>query len=320
MTAQPSLELELGQPVVEAPKPSGDDLRCYSVTTIIGALDKPALLYWVGEMTAVAAIGSNSWKAMLSDCDDGCQHDSAQTCAAVKWLRDARFRRPKNRLSATDLGTVVHQVCEEYALSGARPDKPRIAEIIHTVGGPGVDLNIEGPTVATMLDRFDEWLQKFTPAYQATEVSVYSPTYGYAGTTDGFLTIDGVRFIIDYKTSRESVDSKGKPKSPYPEVALQLAAYRHAELAAVWRPRVHEKWRRRYYLLSPAEQKLAVAVPEVDTGLCIHITPQACEAFPVRCDAPIHEQFLYVQEAFRWANETADTVIGRPLQPAKEVA
>lgn len=304
----------LGQEPVDTTA-DADDLILWSVTTIIGALDKPALLYWTGEETARAAINQQAtWRGMLEDCDTGCDHTSARNCPAVKWLRDARFRRPKDLLSATDLGTVVHALCEEYALTGTRPDKNRIADEIRMRGGANVDIKREGPVVSVMLDRFDGWLSRAQPSYQATEVTVYSPTYGYAGTTDGFLTVDGFRAIVDYKSSREPYDSKGNLKTPYPEVALQLAAYRYAESAAVWRPRRTEKFRRRYYLLSEGERAMAQPVPEVDGGLCIHITPESCEAFPIKCDRSVHQQFLFVLESARFTFETSKTVVGPPLE------
>lgn len=306
-TATPTVEL--GQEAEDIAKPADDDLQLWSVTTIIGVLDKPALLYWAAEQTAAAAIDNlATWQAMLDD---------RGRVEAIKWLRDARFRMPKTYLSASSLGTVVHKVCETYALSGTRPTKEYVTELIVNAGGPQVDFDAEVNVVRRMLNQFDGWLQRFTPSYQATEVTVYSPTYGYAGQSDGFLTIDGVRFIIDYKTSREPYDSQGKPKTPYPEqVGLQLAFYRWAEFAAVWRPRRYEKWRRRYYALSTAERELAVRVPEVDTGLVIQITPEACEAYPIRCDEEVHTAALYTIEAFRWVNETSKTVLGRPLERA----
>lgn len=63
---------------------------------------------------------------------------------------------------------------------------------------------------------------------------------------------------------------------------------------------------------------MAVPVPEVDTGLVIHITPDHCDAYPVECGPDIFEAFLFVQEAARWQFQTSKTVIGRPLEPAKE--
>lgn len=296
----------LGQPADDTAKPDRDDLTLWSVTTIIGCLDKPALLYWSAEQAARAAIASaRTLQARVEEEGEA---------AVVKWLRDARFRRPKDTLSATDLGTVAHALAESYALTGTRPDRDQITATIREHGGPDVDIAQEGPVVVAMLDRFDDWLQRFTPEYQATEVAVYSPTYGYAGTVDAFLTIDGTRFIVDYKSTRDDRDSRGNRKTPYPEqVGLQLAAYRHAEFAAVWRPRRTEKFRRRYYLLSQAEREAAVPVPEVDTGLVIQLTPESCEAYPMRCDQRVHEAFLYVQEAARWVNETSRTVLGAPL-------
>lgn len=281
---------ELGQPALDGQKPADDDERHWSVTTIIGCLDKPALLYWAAEQTAVAAV--NSARTLEARVEE----EGVDT--VVKWLRDARFRRDRTQRTAAELGTEVHAACEAYALTGQRPD---------------VDAEVQ-----PFLDQFDRWAQEFQPVYQAAEVTVYSPSYGYAGTCDAFLTVGGVRCIVDYKSSRKSFDNRGNPTTPYPEVALQLAAYRHAEMAAVWRPRRMEQYRRRYYLLGAAEREMAVPVPEVDTGLVIHITPDHCDAYPVECGPDIFEAFLFIQEAARWQFQTSKTVIGRPLEPAKE--
>lgn len=276
----------LGQESDEVKTPEAGDVELWSVTTIISALDKPALIYWSAEQTALAAVHEKqAWEGLAKRSTDD----------AVDWLKNARFRRAPGSRSAAELGTAVHAACEQYALTGTRPD---------------VDAQI-----APFLDQFDRWLEQFQPEYVATEVTVFNTTYGYAGTCDGFLNIGGVRFILDYKTSAKSFDKQGKPTGPYPEVALQLAAYRHAELAAVWRPRRYEKFRRRFYLLSDAERELAVPVPDVDAGLVMHITPEHCVAYPVECGAEVFDAFLYVEESFRWANETSKTVIGRPLEP-----
>lgn len=301
---------QLGQAAIEIDQPDDDDEEFTSVTTIIGATQKAeALIYWGCEQTANAAIDSAStWQAMLED--EGRD-------AAAKYLRDARFRIPKTRLAATALGTVVHTVCETYALSGVRPSREDVEELVQNAGGAQTLIDEETHVVGQMLNRFDDWLARFQPSYQATEVCVYSPTYGYAGTADAFLTIDGVRFITDYKTTREPRDSRGKPRTPYPEqVGLQLAAYRHADFAAVFRPRRYEKFRRRTYVLSAAERELAVPVPEVDEGLVIHITPEACEAYPMRCDEQVHNAFLYSIEVFRWLDYESKAVMGDVLTPA----
>ena len=293
----------IGQPAIENAAPAADDLRLWSVTSILDVLDKPALMYWAAEQSAIAAIHNEAtWRGMLADDEPGCDHTDAARCQAVKWLRDARFRRPKGQRSATELGELVHKACEQYALTGTRP----------------ADVD---PEVVPFLDRFDEWLDGYGPSYQATEVAVYHPELGYAGQADAFATIDGVRYIVDYKSSRKVEDSQGNPTKPYPEsAALQLAAYRHARHAAVWRPRRREDFRRRYYLLGPDELANAVPVPEVDTGLVIHITPSSCEAFPMVCDESVFEAYLAVQDAARWVRQTSRTVMGAPLVPVRGAA
>jgi hypothetical protein len=277
--------IDVGPAPEDVKKPGDDDQRMWSVTTLIGCLDKPALIYWAAEETAKAAVQSlRSVHAMV---------DEQGADAAVEWLKGARFRRTKGQRTAVELGTAVHAACEQYVITGERPD---------------VDAE-----VAPFLDRFDAWCDEFQPEYQAAEVTVFSPTYGYAGTCDAFLTVGGVRAIVDYKSTRKSVDAKGNPTSPYPEVSLQLAGYRYADIAAVWRPRRFEKFRRRYYLLSPEERALAVPVPEVDTGLVIHLTPEHCHAYPVKCDEEVFESFLAVIDAARWSFEISKDVIGQPL-------
>lgn len=299
---------EIGLPAVDVDKPAEADLRLWSVTTILGVLDKPALLYWSAEQTAEAAIDDvGVWQAML-------KRDRKET---VKWLRDARFRLPRTTLSATNLGTVVHSGCEQFALTGVRPTRDEVEAQVIAAGGPSIDVEAETNVVGRMLVQFDKWLQRFTPAYQATEVCVYHPDYGYAGQADGFLTINDFRTIVDYKSSRQALDNNGKPRTPYPEqVGLQLAAYRHAAFAAVWRPRRFEQFRRRYYALSDTERAMAVPVPQVDGGLCIQITPESCEAYPIRCDEEVHNAFLYTLECFRWVQETSKTAMGPALEGA----
>lgn len=299
---------QLGQRAEDVKKEDPDDLVLWSVTTIIGVLEKPALLYWSAEEAAKAAVAS------MGSLPTRVEEEGVE--AVVKWLRDARFRRPKDRLSNADLGTVFHETAQTYALTGVRPDTDEIESLVRAKGGSKfTGVEAEAVIVGRFLDRFDGWLQRFTPSYQATEVTVYSPTYGYAGTADGFLTVDGFRAIIDYKTSREPFDSRGDPKTPYAEqVGLQLAAYRYAEAAAVWRPRRTEKFRRRYYLLSPEEREMAQPVPEVDGGLVLQVTTESCEAFPIRCDEEVHRAFLHTMECFRWVNHTSKSAMAPPLE------
>ncbi len=268
-------------------QPAQGDLRLWAVTGIIGVLDKPGLVYWSAEQTAKAAVAAHkSLPARL-------QEDGEEE--TIKWLCGARFRRIKGHRTGAELGTAFHDGVEEYGMTGIKPD---------------VDDELR-----PFLDRFDEWAQRAQPEYEATEVTVYHPEFGYAGTLDAIMTVGGIRCLADYKTTVKNRNPQGKLTMPYPEqVGLQLAAYRYATHAAVWRPRKLEQQYRRYYLLGTDEQDLAVPVPEVDTGLVIHVTPERCEAYPIRCDEDVFEAFLHVQEAAHWVHEASKHVMGDPLE------
>ena len=263
------------------------DERFWSVTTIIGVLDKPALMFWSAKIAATAAVRRRkTWEAIA---------DEDSTDAAIRWIADFYARNRDMRagqMGPTERGTVLHSLIEEYTITGRRPK------------------NVE-PELLPWLESFDEWAQRNSPVYDAAEVALYNITYGYAGTCDCFLKLDGVPLIGDYKTADDMTTGKEpKPTTPYPEVALQLAAYRHAEIAATWRARRHTKWSSRYYLLSEAEAALANPVPKVDGGVVIHITPNRCAAYAVRCDDEIFDAFLYTQEAARFKFDLANQVIG----------
>jgi hypothetical protein len=269
-------------------RPADTDERLWSVTTIIDqSSSSRGLIEWAAGETARAAVGG--MKTLQAIIDD----DGPDT--AVQWLIGARNRPRKGQRTAKQLGTEIHRACEIYALTGQKP---------------AVD-----DEVLPFLDQFDRWCQAHQPIYEAAEMTVWSPTYGYAGTQDAILKVDGATVIADYKTSKKDRDDKGELRQPWPDVALQLSAYRYADFAGPWRTRRYSYYGRRYYLLGHDERADAVPIPTVDGGLCLYLTPERCEAYPVRCDEPIFEAFLYAVERARWSLETARTVLG-PAIPA----
>jgi hypothetical protein len=279
----------------EEPKlvtPDQDDLRLWSVTTLIGALDKPALVYWAALETAKAAVDKVSvWTSIL---------DSDGRDEAINYLKGARFRRGRGERSATELGTAVHAACEHKVIYGVWRQE-----------------DLGDMELRPFMVQFGQYLRDFEPHYLASEVTVFNPTYGYAGTADAFIEIEGHKYIVDIKTSRDSNDGQGKPKTPYSEAALQLSAYANAELAAVWRARQSEQYKRRYYLLNDTERALGVPVPEVDMGLVLMLFPDRYALHPVRVDAEIFEFFLHTVECARWVNDVSKTVFGPALIPPK---
>jgi hypothetical protein len=266
-------------------KPADEDKRFYSVTTVLGALNKPALVYWAANETAEAAIRQAPFLQQRVEAEG--------KTAVAKALAGARFASAEGQRTAAELGTAAHAAFEEYSLTGIKPE---------------VDEEVQ-----PFLDQFDKWAQKWQPEYVAAEAAVYNETYGIAGTLDAIAKIDGQLVIVDYKTSKKSIDARGKVTGPYPEAALQLAAYRHAEFVAVWRARRFEQYKRRYYLLNDDEREMAQPMFEVDGAVVLHVTPEHADLYPVKTGDDVWEAFQYAIEIFRWENVTSKGVIGSPL-------
>jgi len=270
-----------------------DDQLCLSVTSIISAANggsSDGLVWWARRGAATIAVNRRDvWAGMTPG-------------EASDWI--AR-RHEANAKVNRDNGSTVHDALEQWALTGTRP--------------AGSDLRMVGDAdpkmVGLMLDQADAWLQQAQPDYLAAELTVYSPTRGYAGTLDAIARVAGVPFLIDYKTHYDSWDRDGRPRRPYPEqVALQLVAYQRAEWAALFRARrVERSFYPRYYALSAAERDQSIAVPPVEAGLCVYITPEHCHAYPVLLDDRAWRAFLHAIDVYRWLKHDSKSVMGQPL-------
>jgi hypothetical protein len=175
--------------------------KFWSVTTIIGGgLPKPALLPWgIKSVAEVAVAKRKTLVAMTGECEGG-DCGPGQWCsscdAAVRWLKSSPYQQ---RDKAADLGTKIHEAAEAYKLGKPAPPWPE--------------------DIAPSMTQYERWLLAFAPTFEQVEQTVYSRSQRYAGTLDAIVTLsDGRRLLIDYKTG----------KSVYPEVGLQLAAYRFA--------------------------------------------------------------------------------------------
>ena len=87
----------VGQSPIDDAKPEPDDLRMWSVTTIIGALDKPALVYWAAEETAKAAVlaGRAQLAIMLPEHGQFPSRDGYYATALHELGHVRQFRRDK---------------------------------------------------------------------------------------------------------------------------------------------------------------------------------------------------------------------------------
>lgn len=232
--------------------------RVPGVTTIIGnGLPKPALINWAATATAEAAI--NGWAEL----------DAMKPAARLKYLQGARYAE---RDAAAKRGTEIHALGER---------------LVH---GEVVDVPDE---LAGYAESYARFLDAFQVQPVHVEVGVASYRYGYAGTGDliADLTIPRIgkkRLWIDLKSTRSGI---------FGEVALQLSAYRYADVLLECGPDGEEP------------------MPEVDDCAAVHIRGDGADLIPVTTGPDVFRAFLYVAQVARFADISRD-LIGPPLSPA----
>lgn len=213
-----------------------------SVTTILQALSKPALVNWAAKMVAEYAVENIDEIAALAKKD---------APGAVRALKGSPWQK---RDDAAALGTVVHDQIEAYVLGQTPPQ-------------PSAD-------VSQRFAWFEDWVNDYSPEFEASETTVYSRNYGYAGTLDAIATIGGRRWLIDVKTTKSGV---------FPEHALQLAAYRFAD-----------------FIGAPNGDE--VEMPKVDGAAVLWLSPTGYKFTELRCDEQIFESFYAIRQAWQFQN------------------
>ena len=156
-----------------------------SVTAILNELNKPALTYWAANC-AVSYIEQN-----LSEVDPNNPHSLNDLFLNAK----TAFKTVGKE--ATDIGSAVHHAIEHYVKHG----KDATGDLSESVQN-GFLAFLEWESLNKV-----EWLE--------SEKTLYNLESCYAGTCDAIAKINGVKYLLDFKTS----------KSIYDEYRFQLAAY-----------------------------------------------------------------------------------------------
>ncbi|MBX3498092.1 MAG: PD-(D/E)XK nuclease family protein [Alphaproteobacteria bacterium] len=135
-----------------------------------------------------------------------------------KWLADKGWDEAEAaKQAAGDKGSRVHLAIErilrgeEFRIDTKVEDKSRSTEEIAAL----TELSYEE---LLCVKSFIDWRNEVKPEIIANEITVFSEIHGYAGTVDLICRIDGVPYVIDFKTS----------KNVWKEYELQVSAYRQA--------------------------------------------------------------------------------------------
>ncbi|WP_431888710.1 hypothetical protein [Nocardiopsis alba] len=247
--------------------PEDGRVKYPGVTSIVGMVPKTFLTYWAAKTTAEAAIANlEAIRAIAANDPEG----------AVDYLKNAPRRYTKAR---ADVGSMAHDVFERI-MNG---------EIVGRVH----------PDIQRHVNNFAEFKAMVNPELISAENVAWSDTHQYAGSYDAIL-----RVWIDPETGAVTPDRSGEPhvlmvdyktsKSTYPDVALQLSAYAHADHIIDADGAVH-------------------TMPEFDGAAVLHITETAWAFKPVRADRVVFSHFLDLRRTFEWDRELSRTVLGKPL-------
>lgn len=240
------------------------------VTSVLGMQPKTFLGYWRSKMTAELAVNSFPFLQEMVE--------RAGEQAAVDYLKGAADRYTKARAS---IGSEAHDIFER---------------IIR-----GEDVGRQRKDLEPYRQNFMEFMEVVRPVLVSAEDIAWSDTHQYAGSYDiimrvqlskdanGNLVPDHVngqwyQLIGDWKTSKDT----------YPDVALQMSAYAHADK-----------------LISADGSERAV--PEFDGAAVLHITDKTWAFKPVKADREVFEYFLALRKMFDWDRGASKDVIGRPI-------
>lgn len=237
--------------------------RVPSVTTILDkGIPKPALVKWSGDATAEAAV--DRWEEL----------SELPPATRLKELRAARYA---TRDAAANRGSQVHALAERLAMG-------------ETVTVPD---ELTGH-VGSYVQFLDEW--DVQPVM--LERVVHSKRHDYCGTFDMIADLldpwdpepdpalrRRVRWLLDIKTNRSGV---------FGETALQLAAYRYADVVI------------------DEEAGEEIPMPEVEATGVVHVRADGYDLVPVVAGPAQHRTFLYVQQVAAFTEGGRD-LIGEPL-------
>jgi hypothetical protein len=258
--------------------------RFISVTTVLGNIAKFGLTPWAAKLSATAAFdrlpllnrASRAPICNSTKTDDAC--GACRDCVTY-WLAD---RHNQVRDDAADLGVKLHDVAEQDALFGE---------------GAQVDADVK-----PFVEQFRKWRTRYRPEFLASEMTVISRKWGYAGTLDAILRfteasklpkqlthLTDLPLCNDWKTSKSVDLVKG----------WQVVAYSNAD-----------------FVLLPDGTELPM--PEIKGGLIVHIRPDRVQMREVYVTDANFQYFIHMLRVVEGLSAGLNTVLSRPVTLKEE--
>lgn len=162
-------------------------------------------------------------------------------------------------------------------------EKGAIGDIVHDIvdcWGKGEPYPEVPKDITSYVDRFIDFLIEKQPRFIENEVTLWSREYGYAGTADFIIEVDGKVLLADLKTG----------KSLHSEIGLQLSALSHCD----------------FILRADGEE---VPIPHIDGLYGLHLRPRSWKLVEIKESDACFTAFLAAQSIMKWTAETAPKVI-----------
>lgn len=173
---------------------SGEErIKIPSVTTVLGILDKPALMGWAAKMTREGVVELGKVGELGIDWN----RESASNALYMR-LKENNLLHTQRRDTAATRGTSVHDALELWATEGKVPNPQDF---------PTTDRGYVKALTAYLVDHQPHFLQ--------SELMVGSWEHQFAGRLDHIIEVDGEPAILDLKTSKDL----------YKEVHMQTSGY-----------------------------------------------------------------------------------------------
>jgi hypothetical protein len=225
-----------------------------SITNIKDAKGINALKYWAAREAAEYAADNMDKLAPLARDE------------IVSLIKGAPFARSSARAESSRIGDVVHAWVDRW-IKGEGPPAPD-------------ELAAEAPAARNMWRQFMAVITKYDPQFTMSEFTVWSDTYGYAGTADWAANVGGALVLGDTKTG----------KGVYEDTAMQLAALAKADIII-------------------DTEGNETPVPQFERFAILHLRPTFARLIPVTHIDEAFKQFLGCKAIFDFNVEYHDKVL-----------
>lgn len=255
--------------------------RFVSVTTALQAISKAALIPWAANLAAQAAMAELPRlvaATITAPCGKHATDDRCGNChyCVQRWVAHRHYAESQR---GRERGSAIHKVQEWWATHGDH------------IGSE--------PEYEPWVKAFRRFTDTYRPEVFLTETTVLNREHTYAGTLDlgigikagtsreseelcSRFNLDMVRLLVDTKTTRKT------EARFFPEWALQLAGYRHAEKV----------------MLPDGEEH---PIPDVDgTAILLLRADGEFTLRPVVADEMSFAAFLCALNLYRWLVDMGD--------------